>query len=460
VELTAAELARDAAGTLVAGSPDVSASSYTIDSRLLTRGGCFVALVAARDGHDFVPDAWTHGASVVIVSRPVAPPPGPGAVITVDDGLAALARLGRAARQRLTDVPVVAITGSAGKTATKDLTAAALASRHRVQASPASYNNEAGVPLTLLGTAPGDDVVVTEMGARFAGNIAALADIARPNLGIVTHVGLAHAGHLGGPDGVAAVKGELVAALPADGVAILNADCPYAATLAASSAAPVVRAGYAPEAEVRIDEVTVDEQLRPAFRLSTADDSARVRLALRGEHHAVNAAMAAAAARQLGVPLAEAAEGMGRVQPTSLRMEVGRTPGGVLLINDAYNSSPTSAAAAVQALARAAVPGRRIAVLGEMLELGAYRDDAHAALGELAATVGIDLVVTVGEGAAATATAARGRGVAVIEAPDPCAAAAVLNTEARDGDAVLVKASRAVGLELVATRLLEEPGQP
>ncbi len=459
MELTAAELARDAAGTLVAGSPDVAATSYTIDSRLLDPGGCFVALVAARDGHDFVPDAWARGASVVIVSRPVAPPPDRGAVVAVDDGLTALARLGRAARGRLADLPVVAITGSAGKTATKDLTAAALAPRHHVQASPASYNNEAGVPLTLLGTAADDDVVVLEMGARFPGNIAALADIARPDVGIVTHVGLAHAGHLGGPEGVAAVKGELVAALPADGLAILNADCPYASTLAGSSAAPVVRAGHGADADVRIEGLTVDEHLRPSFRLVTAEETARVELALRGEHQAVNAAMAAAAALELGVPLREAAGAMGRAQPTSLRMEVARTPHGVLLINDAYNSRPTSAAAALQALARAAAPGRRVAVLGEMLELGDFGDEAHAALGDLVATLGVDLLVTVGEGTAPTAGAARARGVAVIEAVDAFGASAVLSAEVRGGDVVLVKASRAVGLELVAVRLLEGPGR-
>ncbi len=209
MDLTAGELAAITGGRLVSGSADARATSFTIDTRLLEPGGCFVALVAARDGHQFVPDAWARGATVVVATRPVPAPPGPGAVVHVDDGLAALARLGGWARDQLRDAVVIGVTGSAGKTATKDLTAAAVAPTRRVHASPASFNNEAGVPLTLLSAAADTEVVVVEMGARFAGNLTELAAIARPQLGIVTHVGLAHAEHLGGPAGVARVKGEL-----------------------------------------------------------------------------------------------------------------------------------------------------------------------------------------------------------------------------------------------------------
>ncbi len=453
MELTADELALVTGGRVDAGPGDARASSYTIDTRTLEPGGCFVALVADRDGHDFLPDAWARGATVALVSRDVAAPPAGRAVVHVADGLDALAALGRDARSRL-DGTVVAVTGSAGKTATKDLTAAALGSR-RVHASPASFNNEAGVPLTLLGAPPDTEVVIVEMGARFAGNITALTDIARPGIGIVTHVGLAHAGHLGGPEGVAAVKGELVAALPSSGVAILNADCRFAGTLAARSAAPVRRVGHSPDADVRVRDVTLDDQLRPRFRVETPWGDAAVALQLRGEHQTVNAAMALTAAAELGVELAVAAEGLAAARPAALRMQIECTAAGVLLINDTYNSSPTSAAAALRALGRVTVPGRRVAVLGEMLELGDYGPDAHAALGDLAGEVGVDVLVAVGPGAGPAADAARAAGVTAVETPDPDAARAYVTTEVHRGDAVLVKASRAVGLEAVAAALTE-----
>jgi UDP-N-acetylmuramoyl-tripeptide--D-alanyl-D-alanine ligase len=452
VELTAAEIATATGGTIVAGSPDARATSFSIDSRLLEPGGCFVALIAARDGHDYLPAAWARGATVALVSRPVEPPPPDAAVVHVDDGLTALGALGAAARDRLHAARVVAITGSAGKTTTKDLTAAALASR-RVHASPASFNNEAGVPLTLLGAPPDTEIIVTEMGARFAGNITALTAIAHPDIGIITHVGLAHAGHLGGADGVARVKGELVEALTTDGLAILNADCPYAATLGARTNARVVLVGTTPNADVRITELTLDPELRPHFALSTPWGSTHVHVGLHGEHHAMNAAMAATAAAELGVPLDVAAAGLADAVSAAARMELVHTRAGVTVINDAYNSSPTSAAAALHALGRIAVPGRRIAVLGEMLELGPYGPEAHAELGRLTGRVGIDLVVAVGSGAAPIADGARAVGVPVLDATDPCAAITVVTDTVRAGDAVLVKASRAVGLEHVAAAL-------
>jgi UDP-N-acetylmuramoyl-tripeptide--D-alanyl-D-alanine ligase len=460
MELTAAEIAAAAGGALAAGPATARASSFGIDSRVLEPGACFVALRASRDGHDFVPDAWERGATVAVVSRPVDAPPSGRAVVAVGDGLAALAALGRAARERLGAIPVVAVTGSAGKTGTKDLTAAALASRLRVHPSPVSFNNEAGVPLTLLGAPAGTEVVVTEMGARFAGNIAELAAIARPTVGIITNVGLAHAGLLEGRDGIAAVKGELVEALPAGGLAILNADCPAVDGLAGRTTARVVRVGRSAGADVRVVGLRVDDRLRPSFTLSTPVGDAPVTLALQGEHQAVNAAMAAAAALELGVPLAAAATGLGSARPAPLRMVVELSPAGVLVLNDAYNSSPTSAAAALVALGRVAVSGQRLAVLGEMLELGSYAPAAHAELGALAAEVGVDLLVTVGEGARPVGDAAREAGVTVVDTPDRCAARAAVTRAARAGDAVLVKASRAVGLELVAAALLDPGSVP
>jgi UDP-N-acetylmuramoyl-tripeptide--D-alanyl-D-alanine ligase len=197
----------------------------------------------------------------------------------------------------------------------------------------------------------------------------------------------------------------------------------------------------------------LDTDLKPRFTLATPWGSAPVALALHGEHHAMNAAMAATVAAELGVPIDVAAAGLRDARPALLRMQVVRTSCGVVLINDAYNSSPTSAAAALRALGRLSIPGRRIAVLGEMLELGSHGPDAHAELGALAARVGVELLVTVGEGSTGIAAGARAGGIAVVEASDPCAAAVVVEHEARAGDAVLVKASRAVGLERVAAAL-------
>jgi UDP-N-acetylmuramoyl-tripeptide--D-alanyl-D-alanine ligase len=453
VELSAREIAAAADGQIAAGSPDTLASSFTIDSRQLQRGGCFFALCSVRDGHDFVTDAFGQGAAVAVVERAVQPPIPGATLVLVDDAMDGLSSIARLARRRLADATVVGITGSAGKTGTKDLTAAAIGRVRRVHSSPGSYNNEAGVPLTLLGAPMDAEVVVAEMGARSVGNIAHLADIAEPRIGVITHVGMAHAGSLGGRPGIARVKGELLEALPADGLAVLNDECDATPLLALRTAARVVRVGRGPGADIRCTKITLDEELRPRFLLESAWGTAPVALEVRGEHQVENAAQATAVALELGVPLDAAVAGLADARAAAHRMELVRTTGGVLVINDAYNSSPTSAAAAVRSLARLPVTGRRVAVLGEMLELGDEADAEHVAIGALAAEVGLDVLVAVGDRAEQLADGARGTRVAVLMVPDPAAASAVVSGEVREGDAVLVKASRAVGLERVAEAL-------
>src|SRR5690242_15854117 len=223
MELTVGEIAAATGGRVLAGDPGWPATSFTYDSRTLEPGACFFALQGDRDGHDFVHDAFTRGAVVAVVARDPRDPnrPGARALVQVDDPLPALGDLGRAARDRMSRATVVGVTGSAGKTSTKDLAQAALSRRFEVLASPASFNNESGLPLTLLAGTERTEVVVAEMGARFAGNIRDLCEIARPTVGVITHVGMAHAEHLGGRDGIARVKGELLDALPDDGVAIV-----------------------------------------------------------------------------------------------------------------------------------------------------------------------------------------------------------------------------------------------
>jgi UDP-N-acetylmuramoyl-tripeptide--D-alanyl-D-alanine ligase len=454
VELTAAELAAAAEGTVASGSAQARASSYTMDSRLTVPGSAFFALRDSRDGHDFVDDAAQRGATIAVVGRDVDADPRL-TLVRVADPLTALAGAGSEARRRLDAATVIGITGSAGKTATKDLTAAALEGTCVVHRSHASYNNEAGVPLTLLSAPPGTEAVVVEMGARFAGNIADLAAIARPSVGVVTHVGMAHAGLLGGRDGIARVKGELVEALPADGLCVLNADCDTVDQLAARSAAPVVRVGRAAGADVRVSDVRLDEELRARFVLDSAWGSGTIEVGLRGEHQVENAAMAATVALALGATFERAAAGLQRAEESARRMELLRTRDGVIVINDAYNSSPTSAAAAVRSLAHAPTRGRRVAVLGEMLELGAHAGAEHEALGALAGAEGIDLLVAVGAAGPALVAGARGSGMKVAPVPDAAAASALLAEQVRGGDVVLVKASRAVGLDEVADALLE-----
>jgi UDP-N-acetylmuramoyl-tripeptide--D-alanyl-D-alanine ligase len=452
--LTAAEIAAVVDGE-TDGSKEARVESFAIDTRRLEPGACFVALRAERDGHDFLPDAWARGATVALVGHPVRAPEG-RATVRVTDPLHALGALGADARALRPEVAVVGVTGSAGKTATKDLLAAALAPVRAVHASPESYNNEAGVPLTLLGAPEGTEVVVVEMGARGQGHIAALCAIARPDVAIITNVGLAHAGLLGGREGVARAKGELLDALPGDGLAVLEAEGEYTAELLRRTTAPVVLTGIgdAPGAVVRAANVQLDDELRPRFDLSTPWGRAQVRLGLRGAHQVMNALMAAAVAGELGVPVEEIAAGLAAARSGPWRMELVRGRSGIVVLNDAYNASPGSMAAALQALARLGASGRRLAVLGEMRELGAEAEAEHRAVGRLAGECGVDVLVLVGPGAHAVARGAP-RELRVLEVADAGEAATVTAREARAGDVVLVKASRAVGLESLASVLAD-----
>lgn len=452
MSVTAAEIAAAVDGAVV-GVGGAAVDSFAIDSRVLAPGACFVAVLGERDGHDFVADAFARGATVALVGRPVDVAPG-AALVVVADPVAALARLATRTRDAWDEVAVVGITGSAGKTSTKDLTAAGLTGSRRVHASHASYNNEVGLPLTLLGAPPGTEVVVVEMGARFPGNIADLCAIARPTIGLVTHVGLAHAEHLGGRDGIVKTKGELVEALPASGVAVLNADDDATPALAVRTAARVLQVGAAPTADVVVRDLVVDAHLRPSFTLVSEWGTVEIALAVRGAHQAQNAAMAATVALVLGVDPAAVARGLGDARSAAWRMELEVSSSGVVVLNDAYNASPSSMAAALRALGDLPVAGRRVAVLGDMLELGDHAEAEHAALGDLAARVGVDVLVAVGPLSTTTAARAQASGVTVLVAADRDAARDLVAGVVRPDDSVLVKASRAVGLEAVAEALV------
>ncbi len=431
----------DAVGGVLSG-PDTDVVGAAIDSRSVVGGELFVPVRAVRDGHDFIAVALEAGAAAYLSSEPSlrsgTGPGGPGTAIVVADTTVALADLGRAARARFGD-RVVGITGSAGKTSTKDLLAAALDGPMRPASSERSFNNELGVPLTLVNAADDTDVVVVEMGARGLGHITTLCLIARPTIGVVTNVGLAHTEMMGSLENVGRAKAELIEALPSSGTAVLNADDERVAAMRSVSTAEVLTFGLQ-AGDVRACDVVVDGELHPSFRLASSWGTVDVRLALRGAHHAANAAAAAAAALALGVPLDDVAAGLGRARSSPWRMELSPSLDGGIVLNDAYNANPASTEAALRSLA-ALDATRRVAVLGPMFELGERSADEHARLGALARSLGIDVLVTVG------APEYGGDDVADM------AAAVTLVGPVGPGDAVLVKGSRAAGLERLATVL-------
>jgi len=448
--LRAVDIAHHAHGVVAAGSPEAAVTSWAFDSRTLRRGACFAALRGERDGHDFVPAAFAAGASVALVSqtREIEPPPG-AALVRVDDVLRRLQDLARTARAARPELRVVGVGGSVGKTSTKDLLAATLASLG-CYANRDSYNNEFGLPITLLNTPNRARVLVAEMGERFPGDLALLSDIARPDVGVVTNVGLAHAEHLGGERGAARAMNELLQVLPPGGVAALNADDPWTPSLRVAGGATVVTAGAAPTADYRIEDLQLDDELHPSFTMSGQS----VVVPLRGEHQAHNAALALAVAhRAFGIELDVAAEALAAVEPARWRLEMHTTRRGLTVLNDAYNANPASMDAALRALARTPTQGRRFAVLGDMLELGDVGPEAHAAVGRRVADLHIDVLVGVGSGGEAIALAAA-PGVKVYPAANAADAGRVVRALTGPGDTVLVKASRAVGLELVAAQLL------
>ena len=428
-----------------------------IDSREARPGALFAALPGERvDGHDFAAAAVSAGAVAVLTSRPAGVP-----ALVVPDVQAALAPLARAVVDRLPQLTIAAITGSSGKTTTKDLLAQ-VAERLGPTVAPAgSFNNELGHPLTVLRADERTRYLVLELGARGRGHIAQLCAIAPPRLGAVLNVGRAHVGgYFADQAEVAQAKGELVEALPPGGVAVLNADDPQVRAMASRTAARVITFGRAGQADVRAVGVRVDAAGRASFTLATAAGSAAVRLNLRGEHNVSNALAAAALAGALGMTPADVADALSAAVARSKgRMDVMRRPDGVQVINDAYNANPESVRAALTALASMANGGRAFAVLGQMAELGGNSRAWHEEVGAFAARTGVSGLVVVGEQAApmlAGARSERGWRGELLHVPDGPAAAAALAGRIRPGDTVLVKASRAVALWEVAFALAAE----
>jgi len=430
VRLTARQVAGAVGGEL--SGPDVTVDGASTDTRTLVGGQLFVPVVAVRDGHDFIPVALAAGAAAYLTARE---PVGETAVV-VDDTSRALWALGAHARDRLGD-RVIAITGSVGKTTVKDLVAGGLAGRFVTHATRASYNNELGVPLTLLGAPDGVEAIVLELGARFPGDIAALVDLCRPAIGVITSIGTAHAAYLGGPEGVTREKGSLIDRLDPDGYAILN-DVECGPDVRSRTEATIVSFGTT-SGDVRGTVVGRDDELHPTVHIDSPWGSGEVTLSVRGDHQAINAAAAVATAVCAGVDFEIALAGVATVEGSALRAEFWRTPSGLRVLNDSYNANPASVEAALRTLSQVDAP-RRVAVLGEMGELGEGSDAAHRRLGDLAASLGIEVVAVGGAPYGGTPAADLDEAGELVDglAPD---------------SAVLLKGSRTVGMDRLADAL-------
>ncbi|WP_330326565.1 UDP-N-acetylmuramoyl-tripeptide--D-alanyl-D-alanine ligase [Streptomyces pseudovenezuelae] len=442
--------------------PDPSAQVHgpvVIDSRQVKDGSLFAAFVGERvDGHDYADQAVRAGAVAVLAQRPVGVPS-----IVVADVQTALGALARHVVRRL-GATLVALTGSAGKTSTKDLIAQVLRRKAPTVFTPGSLNNEIGLPLTALTATEETKFLVLEMGARGIGHISYLTDLTPPKIGLVLNVGSAHIGEFGGREQIAQAKGELVEALPEEGAAILNADDPLVRAMASRTKAKVILFGESGEADVRAENVRLTDSGQPAFLLHTPSGASEVTMRLYGEHHVSNALAAAAVAHELGMSATEIATALSEAGSLSRwRMEVTERPDGVTIVNDAYNANPESMRAALRALAAMGKGRRTWAVLGKMAELGDEALAEHDAVGRLAVRLNVGKLVAVGGREASWlqlgAYNEGSWGEESVHVSDAQAAVDLLRSELRPGDVVLVKASRSVGLESIAEALLDAEGE-
>ena len=457
--LTPREIATALGGSLhlVPDPNAVVTGPAVLDSRAVTDGSVFVAIEGERvDGHDYAATAAANGAAFVLARRPV-----PAPAVLVPDVRQALDALASLSARRL-PATRIGLTGSSGKTSTKDLLAQVLAEDGPTTATAGNANNELGVPITVLAATQDTRYLVVEMGARGLGHLTELTRLVPLDIALVLNVGAAHVGEFGTPEITAQAKGELVEALGPEGTAVLNADDHRVAAMAARTDAAVTLFGLGRQAQIRAEDVSLDAHGRPRFTLLTPAGKAPVTMRLLGAHQVSNALAVAAVAHRLGLATDLVADALSRAETvTGGRMQLFERPDGVTVIDDAYNANPDSMRAALQALAAMGGGRRTVAVLGAMTELGETTDAAHRAVGELAAELGLGLVVGVGgPDAELITTAAAAGGSAVHRLPDVTTAAAELDAGLlRPGDVVLVKSSRDSGLRAVA-KALAAGGRP
>ena len=445
MRLTLAEIAEAVKGEISLTSNPETLNGVSTDSRTLEPGQLFVPLMAEHDGHDFINAAVEAGAVACLSARNLADA-SPVPIVVVPDTAIALTDLARVARSRL-EARVVGITGSVGKTTTKDFCSATIGAALRCWVSEKSFNNEIGLPLTILNAPDNCEVLVTEMGASAPGDIANLCETARPHYGILTSIAIAHTESFGTIDQIARTKAELLEALPVDGVAVVNRDDELVMAQAErvlsshQTSNSLLTFGLHTEADVRAEDVSVDGQLHAQYLLRSPWGSERVRLDVAGRHNVGNSLAAATVALHLGVSVEAVVEGLSEAKISPWRMSLDTSPSGVLVLNDSYNANPTSMEAALQALTQLSAR-QHYAVLGTMAELGDYHDSEHLRIADFAKELGVK-VISVAEPAYG------------LEALPDITSALQSLSDLGEGSAVLIKGSRVAGLEHLADRLLE-----
>ncbi|NLM45904.1 MAG: UDP-N-acetylmuramoyl-tripeptide--D-alanyl-D-alanine ligase [Firmicutes bacterium] len=460
MEMNCRAVAAAVDGTILQEGSERNIRRFVIDSRLAADGDFFVPLKGEHaDGHQYVQHAAQNGAIGCFVSRDYSLPLPPGLfVVAVDNTLTALQQAAAAYRRRFS-LPVIGVTGSVGKTTTKDMIAAVLSARLRTLKTEGNLNNEIGLPLMLTRLEADTEAAVLEMGMSGFGEIARLADLAKPTVGVITNIGESHLEMLGTREGIARAKSELLLALPPEGAAVVNGDEPLLVPHIKNLPCPVITFGFGEAAAVRCrgvegaggrKSVLIEQAGYPLLRLEPP---------LPGRHNVYNLLAAVAVGRLLQLTDDEIREGLAVMQPTAMRQEIVALPGGVRVINDAYNASPTSMAAALDLLQELAGGAGRIAVLGDMLELGEMEEEGHRQVGRLAAASGLRALLVLGERAAWIARGAKEAGMAWENIYHPAShaeAARLLRRLAEQGDYVLLKGSRGMRMEKVLQHLQEE----
>jgi UDP-N-acetylmuramoyl-tripeptide--D-alanyl-D-alanine ligase len=451
------EIVQATGGTLLRGDGETRVDSFDIDTRRMRSGGLFFALKGSRaDGHDYLAAASRAGAAAAIVERePDGKIEGPAALIRVDDAVAALSAGGALARKKCGGAKFIALTGSVGKTTTKNLISAGLGSTRRVHSTEGNRNNHLGVPLTLLACPEDAEFAVVELGMNAPGEIAHLARLTQPDIGLVTAIRPAHFENFDSLDDIAAAKGELYAVLAREGTSVVNLDDHNARLQAARHAGPRVTFGRSGSADIVLQ--SVNDRLIPGAELTFryGDRTRSLQLRLAGAHNAWNAVAALATVAAAGEDIDAAADAMGRVEPTPGRCKIHQLDAGVVVVDDSYNSSPNALAAVLRTLQHSQTSGRKIVVMGDMLELGSRETQFHREAGRRVAQIGVDILVGVGPRSRAALDVARKSGVPETRhEKDARSAAETLPGLVRPGDLLLIKGSRAMQLEIVVEALL------
>lgn len=458
--LTLEEMAQATGGEIAAGDAARTVDSYVIDSRRIDGDAVFFALPGERtDGHRYLGEAAANGAVAAVVERYSQGEEAPPCVLRVGNVERALTALARHARDKLSDARRIAITGSNGKTTTKELLAAGLAESLRVHRTPGNLNNHLGVPLSLLACPDDAEVMVLELAMSGYGEIAALTELVDPHIGLITNVRAVHLEYFDSLDGIAAAKGELFAVMSDDATAVYNVDNTHIRVQVTRHVGPRVSFGRAEGADVRILELVNRFDPGSSFVFRCGEEQHTVHLSLGGAHSAFNALAALAAVHAIGAPLAPAIAGMQRIEPTPGRGRLNRLRGGIVVVDDTYNSSPAALASVLETLRITECRGRKVLVIGDMLELGAVEGALHREAGKRAATCGVELLFSVGKLARQAAESARRSGVPEVHHyNDARSAADAVPDFLRDDDLVVVKGSRGVHLGQIVRRLNETIG--